>query len=183
MPFVVGCGVLALAACSSPAPSTVAPSPTVPAAVTAVMSAQQKAVLADGKVTLVEYQQSFDAFSRCVTAKNGRVRVTERDPASGAVRYETGADIGSPDQPHLDTIEGRCYAQEFARAEAVFVSTDPAYRASMRQRQVQDYLQKVRPCLVANNVAAPDTIEPASERAAALFDQWNKLVAQGKCKV
>jgi hypothetical protein len=145
------------------------------------VSSAQMQYLADGKVTLAEYQEAFASFEACVTKQGGRIRVTSRDPASGAILYETGAETGTPTAPNLASPEGRCYGEYFGKVEVAFQSTDPAFLASLRQQQIQIYLTSVKPCLQKNGVAAPATVEPGSDEFVKLGDQAYKFVTQGKC--
>lgn len=173
--------VAALVGCSGASVPKVsdATGPSLPAA--SAMPVAQRSILADGKVTPAEYQLAFAAFRECVAKSGGRLRIESRDQASGAVTYATGSDVGTPDHPNLDTLEGKCYYEQFSRVEVVFTATDPTYLASMKERVRQDYQTKTRPCLVKNGVTAPENVEPGSDEANSLDSKATDLTNQGKC--
>lgn len=145
--------------------------------------AAEAAALADGKVTLTEYQQGFAAFKACIESSGGRIRVTAVDPRSGYIRYQTGNDVGSPAGPDNGTPESVCYHTTFGLVETGFTATDPAYLAVEDDEALQDYLENTRPCLLAHGVNAPKDITPRTEQWNQIYQEWQKLYDEGKCSV
>jgi hypothetical protein len=140
----------------------------------------QRSALADGKVTLAEYQTAFASFASCVSNGGGQLEETSRD-ASGLIHYGTPVRLGSPDAPDLTSVEGRCYHDTFDRIEFVFQTTDPAVLAAAAAEARRRYAEQIRPCLIKNGKSAPETVDPGTATFNRLFDEWAKFDQRGKC--
>lgn len=142
---------------------------------------KQRADFADGKITLAEYGGAFDRFSSCASGGGGRVAVLDRDPVSGVVTFSSGTDVGSPDAPNLDTVEGRCYNAEFSWVELVFQTTDPRALQQGSNDSLEAFYQHFKPCLVANGETVPGDLVDGSAEMGALLERYVELQQQGLC--
>jgi len=125
--------LVTLSACHSAAGTATRPHSAFPASIadqlpTAIPTAQA-AALSDGTVTRAEYEAAYQAFAACVHAGGGSVEVLNENGA-GVYTYRTGARLGTPKEPLLDSVEGRCYHDTFDVVEFVYQTTDPAALAA-----------------------------------------------------
>jgi hypothetical protein len=144
------------------------------------LPSEQRGYLADGKVSAGEYAAAFGSFQRCVLQGGGRLEVVTRYPG-GLIDYRVGGRLGTPQQPVLSSVEGRCYHQFLDSVEYLFQTTDPGALSDIAQQQRQLYADKVYPCLIKNGVSAPPQVDPASAQGKALSKQWLALGQAGKC--
>jgi hypothetical protein len=138
----------------------------------------QRKALADGVVTLAEYQAALDAWVKCTAAAGGTIEVLETDPSSGVVTYQSRSPLDDPQAP-----EGRCYMEHFDDVEIVFQRTDAAAVASAREQSRAVYLEVARPCLIANGLMAPTDADPGSDAFGSLLTQFGDLNQRGLCGV
>jgi hypothetical protein len=167
--------------CGAAAASTAEPTPAPTGVALADVAAAQRSALADGTVSRTEYQDAYAAFSQCVSAGGGRLEETDRDPVSGLVGYRTGASLGTPWEPQLGSVEGRCYHDTFDAIEYTFQINDPAVRARQQEQQRALYRDQVRPCLVKNGIDAPEQSEPGTAEFGDWADRWSRLESAHKC--
>lgn len=146
------------------------------------LSAYQRHVIDNRHtVSVAQYQAAFNAFSACVAKSGGRVQVLTRDATSGLITYETGGQLGTPDDPDIGTPEGRCYHEYFDEIEFVFQTTDPAVLQYEKQQNIETYNRDVRPCLLKNHKAAPSVVTPGTSQFGQLLSEYQTLKSEGRC--
>ena len=176
---LVGAMTVVAAGCSDEAqrPASTA---TVSFPTGADLPAAQRDALADGEVTANEYASAFDAFVTCAKDAGGSVKLESSDPVSGVILYSTGSPIGSPREPNVSSVEGRCYDETFSWIDLVFQSSPAAVEQGLAD-ELEHYQSEVRPCLVANAVEAPENVEIGSQAYGELLDQFVDLSNRGLC--
>ncbi|HQZ37138.1 MAG TPA: hypothetical protein PK020_22120 [Ilumatobacteraceae bacterium] len=174
--------VLLLAACTdgSVRSTTASTGPGVDLPSSADIPEGQREALADGQVTVQEYRSAFDEWTQCAAKDGGVVAPYNEDPATGLILYSTGSPIGAPDQPDLSSPEGRCYAQTFSWIDLVFQSS-PAVLEHIKQQNLEVYRSEQRPCLLKNDIDAPEDVEIGSAEYGQLLQTFVDLTKRGKC--
>jgi hypothetical protein len=175
--------LVAVAACGSaetpPNPPSVFPAKIAGQIPTDIPTAQRSA-LADGKVTRAEYEAAYQEFATCATAGGGTVEIVNRNSA-GVLVYRTGAKLGTPKTPLMNSVEGRCYHDMFDVIEFVYQTTDPTVLSAAAADAQHLYTEQIRPCLRKNGVDAPTEFRPDMAQYREFAEQWSLLDGAGKC--
>lgn len=143
--------------------------------------AEQRAALADGHVTLAEYQAAFAKWEKCVTEGGGLLKAESRDPKTGLITYQVGARLGTPEQPRADSVEARCYHAYFDVIETAYTEGNPLIRQQEQSEAIKNYQTMDRPCLLRNGIAAPANIVFDSDLFRQLIAKAGELENEGKC--
>lgn len=117
----------------------------------------QESVLADGEVTVEEYQSAFASFARCAEERGGYVAEVQRNPRSGEILYETGGKLLDPGESG-SSVENDCYQEHFAEIEVVFATTNSAALSEAEQHDWDYWYYAFVPCLELLGVEYPDEI-------------------------
>jgi hypothetical protein len=146
------------------------------------LSAEQRVFLADGKASLSDYQTSFEAFMACANAdRTRRVSVASTDEVTGLIVYGVVGELLPPGNTSTDPLNV-CYEKHFTWVEFVWQTTDPNLLAESERRGLDDFERTDRPCLEANGVDVPASIEYASSEYGELVSLSTKLINEGKCE-
>ena len=141
----------------------------------------QRAALADGKVSLAEYQAAFAAWQQCVASGGGRLRVDSRDSQTGVIMYSAGSRLGTWAAPRADSPEARCYHEQFDYVEQTFMANNPEIQRRQRAEAVLNYQKFTRPCLLKNGISAPEQVQIDSAAFAQYVSQAAEFERSGKC--
>lgn len=164
--------------CSAGAPENGGASGNNSLAIPDELSGPESEAFADGRITLEEYRAAFQSWVECAAVGGGVVEETASDAASGVIGFRTGAPIDSFDPP---SPERDCYLEHFDNIESYFMSTDAGALEYIRLSSLQDFRDRMEPCLRSNNVEIPDNLSPGTERYGVLLDEFVKLSSEGKC--
>lgn len=146
------------------------------------LSPEQRALLADGEASLSEYQSSFEAFQSCANADGTRrVSVSSTDGVSGLIVYGVVGDLLSPGSAGDDPLNV-CYEKYFSWVEFIWQTTDPTLLAESRRRGLEYFELTDRPCLEANGVEVPASVEYGSAEYGNLLSISTQLMNDGKCE-
>lgn len=145
------------------------------------VQASQQEALADGEVTIDEYNEGYEAFRSCAEERGGTVETLGVDPASGLIAYSTATDIFDRDSSGELSVEGQCYSETFIAIEATFETTNPAAVAAAQQGIMDAFDLDVRPCLEANDVLIPDGLVVDSADWDQLTIEFSQLQQSGAC--
>ncbi len=139
----------------------------------------------DGKVTLQEYQEAYEAFKQCAAdaGVGDDLREQGRDEATGLIEYSTQTLLvpgrTTPGQPGSELDE--CYSRWFFYVEAAFQNSDPAVLAAEPQEQLDFFNENLRPCLEQIEVAVPDDLQFQDENWFPLNSEVVTAINDGRC--
>jgi hypothetical protein len=139
--------------------------------------------LADGKVTLAEYQAGFARWVQCSKDGGVIVEAEKTDPMSGLISFRIYGNGDGSDNPRESPTNpaGKCYRSTFAAIDQWFGANDPLVQAHLAEEDRAFFREQMVPCLQKNGESASLDAKPGDAEWARVFERHVELTNAGKC--